>query len=285
MVLRASGTAVGHVVARRSASQGSLHRRRKALRTEVCPGGVPSLAYPVGDVGRALRHQPPLRAAEWVDTIDAIVKAEARFTRALKAGDVVFREGDAGRTMFVVRKGKVRISRQVRGSRKTFALLGPGEFFGEMAIINDAQRSASAEAVEDVQLLELDAQLVQKMVVGEAEIALRILQKLSRRLAEADSLIAVLTKRDPRTRVILGLLREAELHGVKTATPDAVLVTRDLDELSEELGVRRSELDEAVTRMIRVGVVRPMLDGLEISSAARLNEFLTFLEDRGIVQD
>lgn len=187
--------------------------------------------------------------------------------------------------MFVVRKGKVRISRKLRGGTRTTALLGPGEFFGETAITEDRPRAGRAEAVEDVQLLELDAQLVQQMVADEAEIALRILHKLSKRLAEADSLNAVLTKRDPRTRVILGLLREAELRGVRGEGTDVVVVTRDLDELSEELGVKRAELDEAVTRMIRVGVVRPVITGLEISSATKLNEFLTFLEDRGIVKD
>ncbi|MDB4973736.1 MAG: cAMP-binding protein [Myxococcaceae bacterium] len=213
------------------------------------------------------------------------MKAEARFTRAVKAGELVFREGEAGRTMFVVRSGRVRITRQVRGGKKTFAVLGPGEFFGEMAIINDRPRTASAEAVEDAQLIELDAGLVQKMVADEAEIALRLVQKLTRRLAEADSLITVLTKRDPRTRVILGLLREAERHGLSGHSPDSVMMKRDLDELADELGVKRSELDEVVTRMIRVGVVKPMLEGLEIASPARLTEFLTFLEDRGIVQD
>jgi CRP/FNR family transcriptional regulator, cyclic AMP receptor protein len=213
------------------------------------------------------------------------VKAEARFTRAVKAGELVFREGDAGRTMFVVRSGRVRITRQVRGSSKTYAVLGPGEFFGEMAIINDRVRSASAEVVEDAQLLELDVDLVEKMVVDEAEIALRIMKKLTRRLADADSLIAVLTKRDPRTRVILGLLREAEQRGVPGGQPDSMVVTRDLDELAEELGVKRSELDETVTRMIRVGVVKPVLEGVEIASPTKLNEFLTFLEARGIVHD
>lgn len=213
------------------------------------------------------------------------VNAEARFTRRLKAGEVVYEEGDRGRTMFVVRSGRVRISRKVRGGVKTFALLGPGEFFGETAITDDTPRPARAEAVEDAQLLELDAPLVQQMVADEAEIALRILHKLSRRLLEADSLNAVLTKRDPRTRVILGLLREAELRGEKSPSSDAVVVSRDLDELADELGVKRAELDEAITRMIRVGVVKPVMTGLEISSASKLNEFLTFLEDRGIVRD
>jgi len=231
----------------------------------------------------ALRAALRQRAA--VATIVDIVSAEARFVRAWKAGEVVFREGETGQTMFVVRKGRIRISKQVRNGQKTFALLGPGEFFGEMAIINGQPRSASAEAVEDAQLLEVDAARFEKMVLGDAVIAARILQKITRRLASADSLIAVLTKRDPRTRVIMGLLREAELNGTKRTGTDAVIVTRDLDELSEELGVQRSELDEAITRMIRVGVLKPVMEGLEISSPAKLNEFLSFLESRGIVHD
>jgi CRP/FNR family cyclic AMP-dependent transcriptional regulator len=213
------------------------------------------------------------------------VTAEARFTRALKAGELVFREGDSAKTIFVVRKGRVRIRKHVRGGEKTYAVLGPGELFGEMAVITGKPRSASAEALDDVTLIELDAARFEKMVLSDPEIAARVLMNMAQRLAEADSLIAILSKRDPRSRVILGLLREAELHGEPGSQPDSVVVKRDLEELADELGVRRSELDEAVTRMIRVGAVRPVVEGLELASPARLNEFLTFLEDKGIVHD
>jgi CRP-like cAMP-binding protein len=203
----------------------------------------------------------------------------------LSAGDVVFREGEPGDTMFVVRKGKVRITKQVRGGEKTFAVLGPGEFFGEMAILSGQPRSATAIAIEDVMLLEVDAKRFETMVTTQAEIAVRIIQKLARRLEEADALIAILTKRDPKTRVILGLMREADMRGFPGADGDAVVVERDLGELAEELGVKRAELDETVGRLIRVGIVRPLKDGLEIASRDRLNEFLSFLEERGIVHE
>jgi CRP/FNR family cyclic AMP-dependent transcriptional regulator len=203
----------------------------------------------------------------------------------LAAGDVVFREGDSGNTMFVIRKGKVRITKAVRGGEKTFAVLGPGEFFGEMAILTGQPRSASAVAVEDVTLLELDAKRFEGMITTQAEIAVRIVQKLARRLEDADQLIAILTKRDPKTRVILGLMREAEQRGFPGSDGDSTVIQRDLDELSEELGVKRSELDEVVGRMIRVGVIRPATEGIEIASRERLNEFLSFLEERGIVQE
>jgi CRP/FNR family cyclic AMP-dependent transcriptional regulator len=202
---------------------------------------------------------------------------EARFTRTFQAGEVVFREGDLGRTMFVVRAGQVRITRQVRGGERTFALLGTGEFFGEMAVLSGRPRTATATAVGALTLLELDEKRFEAMINTQAEIAARILKKLARRLDEADSLIAILTKRDPKTRVILGLVREAEERGVPGPNGESRIVQRDFGELADEL-------DEVVARMIRVGVVKNVQGGIEVASVARLTEFLGFLEQRGIVQ-
>lgn len=202
----------------------------------------------------------------------------------LKTGDVVFKEGDPGNTMFVIRKGKIRITKRVRGGEKTFAVLGPGEFFGEMAILNGAPRSATATAAEDAMLLEVDAKRFEGMITKQAEIAVRFIQKLARRLQDADQMIAILTKRDPKTRMILGLMREAELRGFPGSDQDSIIVSRDLDELSEELGIKRNEADDVIGRLIRVGIAKPVTDGIEVASIARLNEFLSFLEERGIVQ-
>lgn len=210
---------------------------------------------------------------------------ESRFTRTFNVGDVVFREGEAGHTMFVVRAGQVRISKQVRGGERTLALLGPGEFFGEMAVLSGRPRTATATATAELTLLELDEKRFDAMIHSQAEIAARILKKLARRLDDADALIAILARRDPKTRVILGLIREAEERGMPGEGDDSRVVQRDLNELSELLGVKRAELDEALARMVRVGVVRIVPSGLEVASIPRLSEFLSFLEQRGIIQD
>lgn len=209
----------------------------------------------------------------------------ARFTRLLKANEVLFREGEPGNSMFVVRSGQIRITKHVRGGTKTLAVLGAGEFFGEMAILNDQIRSATATAASETTLVEVDAKRFEGMVTSQAEIAVRLIQKLARRLDQADSLIAILTKRDPKTRVILGFQREAKRAGMPGSEEGSIVITRDLDELAEELGVRREEMDEVIGRLIRVRVLRPSSDGLELVSMEKLNEFLTFLEDRGIVND
>jgi CRP-like cAMP-binding protein len=67
-----------------------------------------------------------------------------RFGREFKPGDILFREGDTGSEMYVIQSGKVRISRDIQGEDRALALLGPGEFLGEMAILNQKPRGATA---------------------------------------------------------------------------------------------------------------------------------------------
>ena len=72
------------------------------------------------------------------------------------AGSVVFREGDSGDAIFVIARGRVRISRQISGGEEAFAILSPGEIFGEMALLDPGTgRSADAVAHEDATVLEL----------------------------------------------------------------------------------------------------------------------------------
>jgi CRP-like cAMP-binding protein len=210
---------------------------------------------------------------------------ESRFSRTFKVGEVIFREGEPGHTMFVVRGGEVRISKHVRGGERVLATLGPGEFFGEMAVLSGRPRTATATAVTALTVLELDEKRFEAMIHSQAEIAARILRKLARRLDDADALIAILSRRDPKTRVILGLAREAEERGLPGEGNDSRVVQVDFNAFSELLGVKRTELDEVLARMARVGVVRAIPGGLEVASIPRLTEFLSFLEQRGIVQD
>jgi CRP-like cAMP-binding protein len=77
--------------------------------------------------------------------------------RSYPAESLLFREGDAGDALFVIASGRVRISRRIGGGEEALAILGPGEIFGEMAILNPsaAGRSADARAHEDLVLLAL----------------------------------------------------------------------------------------------------------------------------------
>src|SRR5512139_2603631 len=75
--------------------------------------------------------------------------------RQFPNGAIIIKQGDPGQSMFLIRSGKVRIFNDAEGGETTLTTLGQGDFFGEMALFDDHPRSASAEAVGDVQLAEV----------------------------------------------------------------------------------------------------------------------------------
>lgn len=84
-----------------------------------------------------------------------VVAARMR-PRTVNAGDVVVREGEAGRTLFLIARGVVRVVKEGSVERESVATLMAGDFFGEMAVIRESKRSATVEAVSNCLLYELD---------------------------------------------------------------------------------------------------------------------------------
>lgn len=203
----------------------------------------------------------------------------ARFGRTCEPGEVLFREGDAGDLMYVLQSGSVRITKAVKGEEKTLAILGPGEFFGEMAILNAKPRTATAVVEKQAKVLVLGGRTFEQMVVSNAEIAVRLIQKLARRLDSANELIEVLMHRDPKARVILGLSREAQFTGTRR-DDGSVVVPMSPAELAEQVGLAEEEIDEVLKRLSRLRIVDVTDEGVVVTDVDRLEEFYEFLEMR-----
>lgn len=106
------------------------------------------------------------------------------FSVRVAANEFVFHEGDSGNVMFIVQEGEVEILRDMGGQTRRLALLEEGDFFGEMALLENLPRSASARAVTDCVLLRIDESTFDQMIHANPEIPVRMLRKLSRRLRE-----------------------------------------------------------------------------------------------------
>lgn len=104
-------------------------------------------------------------------------------------GEHVFREGDLGTEMFLIQEGKVEIYTGSGNGLKPLATLERGDFFGEMSLLEDLPRSASARAVSDARLLRIDGSTFNQMLQTNPEIAVRMMRKLSRRIRETDSML------------------------------------------------------------------------------------------------
>jgi len=104
-------------------------------------------------------------------------------------GDIIFSEGDLGTEMYIVQSGVVEIFKKIHGRQKVLATLEKGDFFGEMSVLEDASRTASARAKTDVELVRINQTTFDQMIKSNTEIAVRMLRKLSRRLRETTDLL------------------------------------------------------------------------------------------------
>ncbi len=101
------------------------------------------------------------------------------------SGQTVFREGDIGTDMFIIESGTIEIRRTAHGAEPV-ATLGPGDFFGDMAMLEDEPRFASAVAVSAARLLRIERAAFTDVLKQNAEIAIRIMRKLVARQRHAE---------------------------------------------------------------------------------------------------
>lgn len=107
-------------------------------------------------------------------------------------GDKIFGEGDLGTEMFIIQEGEVHIVKHLGEKHKILTALEKGDFFGEMAVIESAPRTADAIAQTNVTLLAINGSRFDEMIRKNPEIAIRIIRKYSRRLREANRLLETL---------------------------------------------------------------------------------------------
>jgi Cyclic nucleotide-binding domain/FHA domain len=103
-----------------------------------------------------------------------------------RAGEAIYSEGDLGSEMFVIQSGEVRLFRIRDGMKQEVAILEKGDFFGELSVLEGLPRTTAAEALNEVELIEINSTTFDRMIRANIEIAVRMMRKLSNRLQEAN---------------------------------------------------------------------------------------------------
>jgi CRP/FNR family cyclic AMP-dependent transcriptional regulator len=97
-------------------------------------------------------------------------------------GDEIVREGEDGSCMFVIQAGKVEVVHGANGDVQRLAVLGEGDFFGEMALFGEAQRSATVRALGEARVLKVDKRTLLRRIHEDPLLALTLLESLSARI-------------------------------------------------------------------------------------------------------
>lgn len=130
------------------------------------------------------------------------------------AGKVIFREGDQGDEMYILVRGAVELRKKVEGGEAVLKTVRePNEFFGEMSLIDEGPRSATAIAIEDTILLPVDDSVFDATVLANPKFALTIIKTLTARIRASNVQISELIETVPRERIATGMVEYAGAHG------------------------------------------------------------------------
>jgi CRP/FNR family cyclic AMP-dependent transcriptional regulator len=181
--------------------------------------------------------------------------------RTFPAGTRVFHEGDNSDACYIVRDGSFRVTREHSDGRAiTLATLGPGEIFGELAMLDGDTRSASAESITDGTLLALPANDVRSLLGRNPEIALKLVAGLVRRLRAANMRLSRQSFQTVPSRVA-GILAQLSREGQdNSADGDAemqeVTIRMNQTDLAQLAGTSRESVSRFLAELERAGVVR-----------------------------
>lgn len=167
--------------------------------------------------------------------------------RAFRAGEVIFHQDDSGQVLYVIREGKVKIYiTSPDGQDVSLAVFGPGDYFGELALLDGQPRSASAVAIEPAETFALQRADFIRAVMHHPRIAVQVMNVLSRRLRQTDAMIEDLLFLDVHGRVAKKLLELGELHGVRTPEGIRIELRLTQGELAAMVGASRESVNKVM---------------------------------------
>jgi len=177
--------------------------------------------------------------------------AEALLTQMspvrMERGDILFREGESGDSLYVIGEGKIKLGRSSSDGRENLvAILGPGEMFGELSLFDPGPRTMTATAVAETQLMGLGNDSLTGLLTGRPEVAKALLGALAKRLRRTNEHLADLVFTDVPGRVAKALLDLAERFG--RPVDNGIMVSHDLtqEELAQLVGASRETVNKAL---------------------------------------
>lgn len=189
--------------------------------------------------------------------------------------NIVFHEGDYGDALYIIKNGRIKISKvAIDGREKTLSILKTGDFFGEMAIFDNMPRSATSEAMDnDVKLLSISKTDFERVVFENPSIALGIMKDLTRRIRQINEQVQDLAFKDVHGRVastIYNLLK-AERDASKDGSKIKSLRMTHQD-LANMVGSSRETVTRALNRLQDEGIISISHQQIAINDIDKLSE-------------
>ncbi len=204
-------------------------------------------------IGELLQRVPFLAA---LDAADRKALAAAAKRRRFRRGEVIFHKDDPGESLFIIDEGSVRIYLpSPQGADLTLAVLGPGDFFGDLALLDGRPRSASAAALPETETVALNRADFTSVIRSRPEAAMVVVAAVAERLRETNEMAGDLAFLDVGGRLAKKLLELAAARGVQR--PGGILLDMPLTQegLANMVGVTRESVNRHLAQLRRLGVI------------------------------
>ncbi|MFT5196424.1 MAG: CRP/FNR family cyclic AMP-dependent transcriptional regulator [Cellvibrionaceae bacterium] len=195
--------------------------------------------------------------------------------RRFQAGSTVFHLGDPGGLLYIILSGKIKISHSnPEGQEALLAIMGQGDFFGELALLDESPRSATAEAIAPTETLTLHRDDFMRFIDDHPAFARHVLTSLARRVRHMNSQISDIFFLDLPGRLARTLLKLSEQHGRETANGVQIEISLTQTDLAEMTGATRVSVNKALGRFRRQGWVGVKGRKFTIIDAASLEQLI-----------
>lgn len=186
--------------------------------------------------------------------VAAVVARGSR--RRIRKGAVLFHEDSAATEVFLIQKGRVKITSTSESGRETLlAVRGPGDLLGEISALDGARRSAAATAIDSVELVAVTAEVFVDVLGRHPGAGLALVRVLTGRLRDADRKRAEFGTADASVRVARRLLELADRYGVVTDEGVRIDLALTQDELASWTGASREAVAKALRALREDGTV------------------------------
>ena len=199
--------------------------------------------------------------------------ADVAIPRAFPKGVRVFHEGDTSDACYIVRAGDLRVTREHSDGRAiALATLGPGDIFGELAMLDGGTRSASVESITDCELLGLPATDVRRVIAAHGDIAAKLIVAITRRLRETNERVARQSFQTVPSRVA-GVLSQLIAEEITPENP-GITVRMTQADLAQLAGTSRESVSRFLATLERAGVVAVGRGRVTVLEPRRLRAYI-----------
>jgi CRP/FNR family cyclic AMP-dependent transcriptional regulator len=179
-----------------------------------------------------------------------------KYSRNFEPGEVIFKEGEQGKELFIIIEGEVEIRKRTSSNTaKTLITFHKGDIFGEMALVEGKPRSATAIAVKPCRMLVINEALLDSMLETNPDFSKKMIRILSERIRKANALIQELTYTNRQNQVMSGLKQYTQERGISTFKGHRVNVNEFLEWSRSHLGIQDREIMSTIQDFLKNKVV------------------------------